>query len=92
MVFNYSKLRGKIREVCKTQEEFAKAMESTSPTISGKLNNNVGFTQDEIFRAIDVLKLSADDIPAYFFTAEVQKNINLPHIERRERNGQAKND
>ena len=71
MSFDYSKLRGKIREVYKTQEAFANAMGCSTATISGKLNCNVDFSQEEIAKAVDVLNLELDDIPAYFFTAKV---------------------
>lgn len=67
MSFDYSKLRGKIREVYKTQEAFANAMGCSTATISGKLNCNVDFSQDEIIKAVKVLRLNLDDIPAYFF-------------------------
>lgn len=71
MSFDYSKLRGKIREVYKTQEAFASAMGCSTTTISGKLNCNVDFTQDEIAKAVSVLRLNMEDIPAYFFTEQV---------------------
>ena len=68
MAFNYNKLRGKIREVCKTQGEFANAMGCSTTTLSGKLNCNVDFTQKEIAKAVQVLHLNVEDIPTYFFT------------------------
>lgn len=68
MAFDYSKLRGKIREVYKTQEAFANAMGCSTATISSKLNCNVDFTQDEIAKAVAALRLSMEDIPTYFFT------------------------
>ena len=71
MPFDYSKLRGKSREVYKTQEAFANAMGCSTATISGKLNCNVDFSQEEIAKAVEVLHLSMEDIPTYFFTARV---------------------
>lgn len=68
MAFDYSKLRGKIREIYKTQEAFANAMGCSTATISSKLNCNVDFTQDEIAKAVAALRLSMEDIPTYFFT------------------------
>ena len=37
-VFDYSKLRGKIKEVFGTQAKFAKAMGMSTVTLSAKLN------------------------------------------------------
>ena len=67
MAFDYSKLRGKIREIFKTQSAFAEAMGISSTSLSAKLNNNVEFSQKEIDRAVDLLKIEKEDIPAYFF-------------------------
>ena len=41
MVYNYNKLRGKIKEKCGTQEIFAKKMEIGRTSISQKLNNKI---------------------------------------------------
>jgi hypothetical protein len=32
------------------------------------LNNNVEFTQKEIDKAVELLKIAKEDIPTYFFT------------------------
>lgn len=73
MAFNYSKLRGKIREIFKTQSAFAEAMGMSSTSLSAKLNNNVEFSQKEIDKASDLLKIEKEEIPVYFFTLEVQE-------------------
>lgn len=72
MAFDYSKLRGKIREVFGTQSKFAKAMGLSSVTLSAKLNNTVAFTQSEINRACELLKIPLEFIPIYFFTEKVK--------------------
>lgn len=71
--FQYNKLRGRIKEICGTNEEFAKRMELSVATISMKLNNKSQWTQPEIFKAVSVLSINSSDIPAYFFTPAVQK-------------------
>jgi len=71
MTFDYSKLRGKIREIFKTQSAFAKAMGISSTSLSAKLNNNVEFSQKEIDKAVKLLKIEKEDIPAYFFTQNI---------------------
>lgn len=73
MAFNYSKLRGKIREIFKTQSAFAEAMGMSTTSLSVKLNNNVEFSQKEIEKAVELLKIDKEEIPAYFFTIEVQE-------------------
>ncbi len=47
-IFDYSKLSGKIIEVCGTRENFAKQMGIGVGTLSGKLKGKYPFTQDEI--------------------------------------------
>lgn len=73
MDFDYSKLRGRIREVCETQERFSDLMGMSKATISAKINNKSEFTQPEIIRAVEVLNLQYDEISSYFFTPSVQK-------------------
>lgn len=73
MAFNYSKLRGRIREIFKTQSSFAKEMGMSTTSLSAKLNNNVEFSQKEIDKAVKLLQISQEEIPAYFFTLEVQE-------------------
>lgn len=72
MAFNYDKLRGKIREKFRTQENFASALGVSEKTLSLKLNNKVFFTQDEISKCAELLELKHIEIQEYFFTKEVQ--------------------
>ena len=76
MPFNYDKLKGRITEVFKNRNAFAEAMGWTARTTSLKLNNKAPWKQLEILMAVSVLKLSRDDIPEYFFTAQAQ---NIEH-------------
>lgn len=71
-MFDYSKLRGKIREKFYTQEEFALAMGFSATTLSDKLNNKIEWKQKEIDKAVELLDVSKDEIPIYFFTVKVQ--------------------
>lgn len=72
MAFEYSKLRGKIREVYGTQSNFAKEMGISSASVSAKLNNAVEFKQCEIDKACSLLSINSSDVVAYFFTSKVQ--------------------
>ncbi|WP_295089926.1 DUF739 family protein [uncultured Ruminococcus sp.] len=71
--FAYNKLRGRIREICDTDQRFAELMGVTNTTISAKLNGKSEFSQHEIFKAVEILDLDSSDISDYFFTPVVQK-------------------
>lgn len=71
-MFDYSKLKGKIKEVFGTQSAFAKAMGLSGVSLSSKLNNVTQFTQVEINRACELLSIPVEFIPVYFFTEKVK--------------------
>lgn len=73
-VFNYSKLRGKIREVYGTQKKFAKAMKIGYVSLSKRLNNSLDFSSREILNACELLNIDKNDITLYFFDEKVQKS------------------
>ena len=72
MAFDYSKLKGKIREVFGTQENFANVIGCSATSINYKLNNKSKFTQDEISKSVSALKISPEEISIYFFTEKVE--------------------
>lgn len=67
MNYDYSKLKGRIKEKYGTQENFAKAIGKTQTTTSFKINGKRLWNQEEIIKAIELLDLSKDDIVEYFF-------------------------
>ena len=71
MSFNYSKLLGKMKEKGITQCELAKAINTTTPTLNMKLNNNSRFRQDEIFNICNTLDIPCDELGEYFFKEKV---------------------
>lgn len=73
MAFDYNKLRGRIVELFGNQGEFAKAMDWSERTLSLKMNGKVSWKQTDIVKAVELLKLSDNDIKPYFFTLKVQK-------------------
>ncbi len=73
MEFDYSKLKGRIKEVCNTQEVFADAVSISTTSISAKLNNKVEWSQKEIEKATVVLGILEEEIPKYFFVKKVQQ-------------------
>lgn len=73
IIFDFSKLRGRIKEIYGTQASFAVAMLMNDATLSNKLNNNVEFSPKEIVRACLLLCIDLKDVDMYFFTLKVQK-------------------
>lgn len=76
MRWNYNKLNGKIVEIYGTQKEFSKAMNISEHSISKKLNSKVNWKQQEIQNACRLLKISASDIPKYFFCNDGSEKLN----------------
>ena len=73
MGFNYSKLRGKIKEVFGTQERFAQAIGLSEASVSAKLTGKIQFTQCEIFAICELCKIELGEIADYFFTQKVKQ-------------------
>lgn len=71
MAFDYSKLRGRIKEVFGDQDNFGKSINLSSTSVSLKLNNKREWSQQEINKATEVLGIPDDQIHAYFFTEKV---------------------
>lgn len=74
MIYDYSKLNGKIIEVFGTRRKFAEKMNRSERTISLKLNNKIPWTQTEMQKAMEILSFQIEEIQEYFFTAKVQKS------------------
>lgn len=74
LAFDYSKLRGKIREVFGTQDKFAKALGISGATLSLKLNNVSEFTQQEMAESMRLLHEPACSVDKYFFCLTSSEN------------------
>ena len=72
LVYNYDKLKGRIKEIFDTQDNFAKAIGCSVVSVNYKLNNKKKFTQDEIAKSVIALKILPNEIPTYFFTEKVE--------------------
>lgn len=72
VIYDYSKLNGRIVEICGTQANYAKAINLSERSVSLKLNNLRAFNQQEITASINVLKLEPQNISEYFFNFKVQ--------------------
>ena len=71
--YDYSKLKGRIRECFSTQSEFAQCLKISDTSLSNKLNNKTLFDQDEIQKSIYIFKLNPIETIEYFFTLKVDK-------------------
>lgn len=72
-VYDYSVIKGKIREVYGNEQNFAKAMGIAQNTLTNKFNKD-GFKQCEMDRACFLLGSGPERIRPYFFTHKVEKN------------------
>lgn len=68
VIFDYRKLRGRIKEVTGSQKKFAKSIGLSQTALSQKLMNRTYFNQAEIERAVNVLGICPQDVSPYFFT------------------------
>ena len=66
--FDYSKLKGRIKEKCSSQKVFAELLGITEGTLTSKLQGYTYFTQDEIRNSIDILGIDPSEVALYFFT------------------------
>ena len=74
MEFDYSRLRGRIREKYRTEANFAAAMGIGRVSMSQKLNNETDFTQRQMLKAVKLLDIESREIPDYFYSVKVQKD------------------
>ena len=72
--YDYSKLKGRIREVLGTQQEYARKIQRSNTHISNLLNNYSEFEQKDIEKSVAVLGIPKKEIFSYFFTKKVHKN------------------
>lgn len=74
MVFDHSKLLGRMKEYGFTQDRMAAALGLSVSTLNYKLNGKAVFTQKEIRKICDILEIQSYEVGLYFFTLKVQKN------------------
>lgn len=70
-MFDYSKLKGRMKEKGYTQEDVANHINISKSTISLRLNNQALFIQDEICKIIGLLDIPCEEIKEYFFKEKV---------------------
>lgn len=72
LIFEYSKLRGRIIEKFETIGNFADVIGISRSSFSMKLNNSSEFSQYEIKKISEKLEIPKNEIEVYFFTEKVQ--------------------
>lgn len=72
--FDYSKLRGRIREKFGTYERIDPYLSFTTITLSRKLNNKGYFGSDEIIELSKALEIEEEEMNEYFFNLIVRKD------------------
>jgi hypothetical protein len=69
--YDYSKLRGKIREMYGAENNFARAMQISPSSLSRKLSNIAEWKGIEVYHACRLLSIAPEEAPLYFFTAKL---------------------
>ena len=75
--FDYSKLRGRIKECFGTEKSFAKELGLTAPVLSSRLTNKTEFTPTEIFKSSILLNFDSSYIGTYFFNKEIENDKHI---------------
>lgn len=72
-MYNFKKLKLKIKEVYDTQEKFAKDMGMGETSLNQRLNNSVEWKVPEMFKACKLLSIDISEADLYFYVEETQK-------------------
>lgn len=68
MNFDYSKIKGKIRELGLTQSEYAKYIGITEQTLNLRFKNKRPFIQPEMAMTMQLFNEPIENVRIYFFT------------------------
>lgn len=71
MVYDYSKLRGRIVEKYGTASAFADALGIHKAQVSAKLNNKVDITKTDIENWSNLLGIGLEDYGVFYFAKKV---------------------
>lgn len=74
MNYDYSKLKGKIRELGMTQNEYAQKIGITEQTLNLRFKNKRRFRQEEMQKTMELFEEPVKNVHIYFFVQKVQKN------------------
>lgn len=73
-MYDYSKLKGRIREKIGSQREYARLLNISNASASAKLNSMVAFSITEMDKSLKILDIPVEQIYDYFFTKKVESN------------------
>lgn len=71
ILYDYSKLNGKIAEKFKTKGKFSVALGITPQSLSRKFHGSSPWTQPEMVRAMELIDEPLENISVIFFTPQV---------------------
>lgn len=72
-MFDYSKLKGKIREKLGSESKYAELLGLSQASISAKLNSKVPFSMIEIDMTLEILSIPKNELYDYFFVKKTEK-------------------
>lgn len=72
--YNYSKLKGRIKELDMTLNGFAERLGIAEQTLYKKFNNQTYFTQEEIDKAMKIIMQPMSKVQLYFFNKKVAES------------------
>ena len=73
-MFDYDKLRGRIKEIKKSETKFAPEVGMSPQSLSSKLNQKTDFTSIEIHKISKALGIEQMEIAKYFFEEKLELN------------------
>lgn len=71
--YNYSKLKGRIKELDMTLNGFAERLGIAEQTLYKKFNNQTYFTQEEIDKAMKIIMQPMSKVQLYFLIKKLRK-------------------
>lgn len=74
MTFRYNKLRGRIVEIFGSQKAFADYLGISDATVASRLSGRLGFSQEEVYRWANALRIEKEEIGIYFFDYELSND------------------
>ncbi|MBR4672104.1 MAG: DUF739 family protein [Bacilli bacterium] len=72
--FDYSKLKGRIKEKLNSQYRLAEELKISEVALWNKLTNKSAFSQTDIVKICEILEIEPNEIHNYFFREVVKEN------------------
>lgn len=75
VIYDYSKLRGLIKEYFETMKNFANYLGVSETSLNLRLQNKLPFKQDEIYKSLIGFKKNGEDLDKIFFCNQLLGKI-----------------